>query len=161
MLSDPTILLFVIIVNLIAAGMTWLAWRRPDWGRFLFGGMFLLAGFFNLFYALNDPEEYVYYAEFAFWEMYRDFIIGTFAEHAQLYLTLIAIAQVFVGVALWGRGRLFEVAALMGVVFLIAIVPLGFGAAFPAPVIMAIGSYLLYTYHADQTLWMRWMGRAV
>jgi hypothetical protein len=159
MLSDTTILLFVIVVNLIALAMTYLAWKHIHIGRFLFGGMFLGAGIFNLFYAFSDPEEYVYYADFAIFEAYRRFILGIFSEHVEMLLTLIGVAQVIVGIGFWSHGRFLEISALAGAVFLLAIVPLGFGAAFPAPVIMTIGAYLIYRQGADFNLTAIWQKR--
>lgn len=157
MLFDPTILIFVAVVNLIAVGMTYLAWKRIHVGRFLFGGMFLGAGIFNLFYAFSDPEEYVYYADFAVFEAYRQFILGLFSEHVEMLLTLIGAAQIVVGIGFWSRERYLEYSALAGAVFLLAIVPLGWGAAFPAPVIMTIGAFLIYQKGADHNLTLDWL----
>lgn len=152
MLSDPTLLTFLLIVNLIALGMTWLAWKRPTWGRILFALNFLGAGLFNWVFLILDPEEYLYYSEFVLLESYRQFILGPFAEHLFLFLSLISGAQLLIGVALLSRGALFQVGTVAAMIFLIAIAPFGIGAAFPATLIQSLGLFLLLRRGATESV---------
>jgi hypothetical protein len=144
MFSNPVVIVFVLVVNLIALFMTWLAWKRPPLGRLAFALMFFFAAGVNFYYALADPEEYVYYADFAMVEGYRSLILNASAETIRAILIVTALAQLAVAGAFLSSGRLLEIGALAGVVFLLAIAPLGWAAAFPATVIQAIGAYLIY-----------------
>jgi hypothetical protein len=144
MLADPIILAVYIVVNLIALTMTLLAWKRPNRGRLLFSLNFLGAALFNSYFLFSDPEEFVYYADFAVLKPYRQFIIGTFAEHIGLILGMVVIGQLAVALALASRGQLVKLGALGGVIFLVAIAPLGLGAFFPSTLVLALGCFFLY-----------------
>ena len=153
MLADPTIRTFIIVVNLIAIGMVLLAWKRPEWGRGLFGLNFLGAAIFNGVFFFIDPEEFTYYADFAFLGFYRDFIITTFSNHLQAFLGSIIIMQFWTGLALWYKGKWVKLGALCAIIFLIAIAPLGFGAAFPATLIQALGLYFIFRVDFPKSLY--------
>ena len=144
MSENPLLLLFVLAVNLIALLMTWLAWQRPSLGRRAFSLMFFFAAGVNLYYALADPEEYVYYADFAMLEGYRTLILNASVRTIRIILIATSLAQLGVAIAFLRSGRTLEIGALAGVVFLLAIAPLGWAAAFPATVIQAVGAYLIY-----------------
>jgi hypothetical protein len=61
----------------------------------------------------------------------------------QLYVFLIAIGQLLIGVFICYSGRLMNIAMSGGILFLLAISPLGYGAAFPAPLIMSLALVIL------------------
>lgn len=144
MLHDPTILTFVIIVNIIALGMTIIAWKRPDWGRILFSINFIGAALFNGVFWYIEPEEYSYYSEFVWFDSYRAFIMGPFLDNIRLILGLIVVYQLYVGFGLLYKGKWQKAAALMGMIFLIIIAPFGLGAAFPATLIQSVGLFLVF-----------------
>ena len=142
MLPDKTILIFWILVNLIAIGMALLAWKRPNWGRFLFAFNFLGAAIFNTYFLITDASEFIYYADFTFLKFYRNFIIHLFTEHLTLFMGIIVVSQFLIGLALLGRGWVLKTGAIGGILFLVAIAPLGLGAAFPATLILAFGLFI-------------------
>ena len=144
MLADPIIRTFFIVVNLIAIGMVLVAWKRPNWGRGLFGLNFLGAAIFNGVFFFKDPEEFTYYADFAMLDVYRDFINHTFSDHLHFFLAAIIVVQFLTGLTLLAKGKWVKIGALSAALFLIAITPLGFGAAFPATLIMAFGLYFVF-----------------
>lgn len=143
LLNDPTILTFFIVTNLIALGMTVLAWKAPRWGRLLFSINFLGAAVFNGIFLYIDPEEYAYYSEFVWLESYRAFILGPFLDNILLILGLIVAYQLYVGIGLLSGGWRLKSAAVLGAGFLIVIAPFGLGAAFPATLIQAAGFILI------------------
>jgi hypothetical protein len=151
MWSDPVIIIFLLVVNLAAVAMAFIAWKRPAWGRLIFALNFLAASIFNLVFLMEDPSEYLYYAEFTMLESYRSFILGPFSNHLVGYLGFISVAQFFIGLALLRRGPLLRWAALAGIFFLVAIAPIGF-AAFPATLILAVGMYFIYRRGNEQPL---------
>lgn len=144
MLNDPTILIFVLVANAGALFMSWLVWRRPKWGRRLFALNFLAAALFNGVFWRIEPEEYAYYSEFVWLDSYRAFILGPFLENLRLFLGFIIVLQIYIGLGLLSRRKLRKSAALLGILFLIAIAPFGAGAAFPATLIQAAGLFLIY-----------------
>lgn len=134
-----------LISNLIAAGLVFICARRPMRGATYFGVIFAGAGLFNGFTALTRPEAYVDgYGPLAMLPIYRDFIYGWFSQNATLFMMLVALGQLLVGVGLLVKGGLFRPALIGGMVFLIAIVPLGIGSAFPATLLMAAALFLVY-----------------
>lgn len=158
-IKDPTLLTFLAVVNLIAIAMTIITWRRNDWGRLLFALNFLGAAAFNWIFLVMDPEEYIYYVEFVLLDSYRDFILGPFSENTRFFLGIITAAQILIGLGLLSRGRRLKVAALGAMIFLIAIAPLGLGAAFPATLIQSIGLFFIFRRGSSYTLLEWWRSR--
>jgi len=138
-------LLPYIISNAIGLLLIYICYRWFRAGRILFGLIFLAAGVFNFYITCKSPEIYVeVYGASAVFSFYKDFIYGFFNEHVTLLVRIIAIGQVIVGIFLFLRGVFFKLGILGGILFLLAISPLGIGSAFPCTVFMAIGLYLLY-----------------
>ena len=95
------------------------AWFWPRPARALFAVLFLAASLVNGWTALVQPGVY-------------------------LTFSAIAAGQLAVGICLGVGGRLLRWGVLGGVVFLVAIAPLGFtGSAFPSTVLMAYWLLLL------------------
>jgi hypothetical protein len=116
-------------------------WPRPT--RALFAALFFGASLVNGWTALAQPGVYLTFSAGAMgW--YRDFIDGQFSQNPALFVFAIAAGQLAVGICLAVGGRLLRWGVLGGVVFLVAIAPLGFtGSAFPSTVLMACGLLLL------------------
>jgi len=77
-------------------------------------------------------------------DLYRKFINGMFISYTSLIVSLIALGQMLVGIFLLMKRTLFLLGFLGGIIFLIAISPLGIGSAFPSTLLMLISLVLLY-----------------
>jgi hypothetical protein len=152
LLHDPTILTFVIIANVLALIMAITCWKRPKWGRILFAINFIGAALFNGVFWFIEPEEYSYYSEFVWLDSYQHFITGPFLEHLRLILGLIISLQLYIGLGLLYKGWWLKSAALLGILFLVAIAPFGLGAAFPMPLIQSVGLWGLFKYAKQTTI---------
>ena len=139
-----------ITVSLVMLGVT-IKW--PNVGRFLFVLLFLWAGYINSSTAISNPEEYLNYGNFAWLEFYKDFIYGFFGEHITVIVLLIAFCQLLIGILLLTKGAAVKWACWGGIVFLLAIAPLGVGSGFPTSLIMAAGLWLLSRKRFDHYLW--------
>lgn len=64
----------------------------------------------------------------------------------------IAAGQVFIAVSMFMKRRWFRAGCVGGMVFCLAITPLGLGAAFPATLLLAIAFYRLYRHEARETV---------
>jgi hypothetical protein len=115
--------------------------------------LFIWAGIANLSTALNNPRVYLEYADFAILPFYRNFILGFFSRHISLFVAGIGISQLLIGIGLTLKGFVFKIACIGGIIFLMAILPLGFGSGSPAPLWWAIGLYLLSGKKEDRFLW--------
>lgn len=131
------------ISNIVAVGIVISAMLWPTVARVLLSTIFIGAFALNLFTAIANPSAYLEFGEFTTSSFYRSIILGPFSYHVQLYVSLIAICQLLVGIFICYKGRLMNIAMISAVVFLIAISPLGFGSAFPAPMIMALALIIL------------------
>jgi len=136
----------ILISNIIALVLLLAAWKAPRWARWSFVIIFLAAGAFNAFTASTTPEAYLTYGEMAI-PVYQDFINGWFADNAQTLVTLIAIGQVVVALLLAWHGVWFRLGVVGGIIFLLAIAPLGVGSAFPCSVILATALIVLYWHY--------------
>ena len=127
---------FSILLSVVAA-----LW--PQVSRWVFVVMFAGAGIFNAFVAIRQPSVYVEaYGPLAVLELYRSFIYGLFNRYTTAIVLAIAAGQLLVGVLLTRRGAFFQLGVLGGIVFLVAIAPLGVGSAFPATLIMAAALFV-------------------
>lgn len=132
-----------ILTNLIAIAVAVTAMLWPTVARVLLSTIFIGAFAFNLFTAITYPSMYLEFGELTPNEFYRSIILGPFSSHVQLYVSIIAILQLFIGVFISYKGKLMIVAMSGGIVFLTAISPLGFGAAFPSTLILASALVIL------------------
>lgn len=128
------------------------AWKRPKLGRVLFVVLFAFASLINTYVALNAPDQYLGYAELTESPVYRVIIIGPFARHVVEYVLTIACLQAMIALGLTMKGRIARAAAVAGIVFLIAIAPLGIGSAFPSSLLMAGGLAVLARDGLDETM---------
>jgi hypothetical protein len=136
--STPYILTNIIAIAVAITAMVW-----PTVSRILVSVIFIGAFALNLFTAITNPSIYLEFGELTPNEFYRSIILGPFAKHPQLYVVLIAVCQLFIGVFISYKERLMNVAIIGGVIFLGAISPLGFGAAFPSTLILASALIIL------------------
>jgi hypothetical protein len=83
---------------------------------------------------------------------YQEFITGFFAQHTTAIVATIAVGQLAAAVLMSLRGQVVYLGLLGATFSLVAIAPLGSGAAFPATVIAAWGAILLLRYRYDSTL---------
>jgi hypothetical protein len=138
------------VSNLIGLLLLWLNWKRPRAGLIVFGMIFLLAGIFNFYTASTTPEDYQQYASWAIINFYVEFITGFFRDHAEVIVKVIAMGQILIGaLLLTKKGRMKLPAVIGGILFFIAIAPLGLGSALPATLIMALGLFMGYKRSVD------------
>ena len=131
------------------------SWRWFFVARFFWTIIFLGAGIFNFYTASTQPEVYLAYADGALLSFYKNFILCEFSRHPAFYVKSIAIGQMLVGVLLMGRGKVFKLGCLGGIIFLLAIAPLGVGSALPATLIGAAALVLLWRHGAERMIYQR------
>ena len=132
----------------ISLGVVWLSVKRHRLTRILFILMFLLAGLTNIFIAFSRPEVYQYYGGMAILDFYRDFIYGYFKEHTIEIVSVIGLGQIAIAALLSTSSVFLKLGSIGGVIFLIAMAPLGFGSAFPATLLLAL-ALVLMQYRLD------------
>lgn len=142
------------ISNIVALLMLWASWKRPRLGRLLFFLLFAWAAWANSSMAFHTPSDYLSYAQYA-WPIYRDFIEGWFSQHIPPMVFVIAVGQVCIALGMLAKGWIFRLACLGGIIFLLAIAPLGAGAAFPFSLTASAGFWLLYRCGSERWLWER------
>jgi hypothetical protein len=144
-MSLQEFLLLYLISNAVGLLLIYVCYRWFKAGRIVFSLIFLAAGIFNFYTAGKSPDVYVEaYGDSAWFSFYKDFIYGFFSQHVTLLVRIIAAGQIIIGIFLLLRGVLFMLGILGGIIFLLAIAPLGIGSAFPCTIFMAFGLYLLY-----------------
>lgn len=134
-----------LISNLFSLALLLTAFKWPRVVRILFVILLGGGGLFNTYTAITTPETYLWYSEYAIFGFYRDFIDGFFSENLQWIVLMIAAGQITCALLLTRRGRLLKLGVMGGITFLIAIIPLGIGSAFPSTLLMAAALYVAYT----------------
>ena len=137
-----------LLTNAIALALVYLAFKRHRLTRLIFILIFLLAGLFNIYTVLAQPEFFNHYADKAFLDIYRSFISGYFSQHIREVVESIGLGQIIVALLLSAGGRWLHLGVIGGAIFFIALIPLGVSAAFPA-MLFFILALLLMQYRID------------
>jgi hypothetical protein len=132
-----------LITNIISVLLVLVCSKWYGIGKSIFGIIFLTAGVINIFTAIKNPGSYLEYGKTATLFFYRDFIYGGFRDHIMLIVIFIAIGQLFISLFMFSKGFLLSWGITGAIIFFALISPLGFGSAFPAPLIMLIALLIL------------------
>lgn len=150
-LENQTFLIAYIISNVLAVIFLIASIRFPRASRLLYAVLFGWASWANWNMAINNPHDYLSYADVTFLPVYKTFILGWFSEHIRISVGVIATAQASVAIAVLMKGWMYRLGLLGGILFLIAIIPLGVGSAFPCTLLLALGLVMLRK--EDSWLW--------
>jgi hypothetical protein len=131
------------VTHVITLSLIFICYIWPKIGKVAWGIIFILAGIFNIYTGISNPQAYVNYGSQAV-DLYKKFIYGVFSSYTSLIVSLIALGQILVGIFLFMKRTLFLLGILGGIIFLVAISPLGIGSAFPSTLLMSISLVLLY-----------------
>jgi len=142
------------IISNIVFGLSLAAvFKKPMWTRIFFAGFFLWAAYFNSTTAINSPEIYLTYAKLDALPLYSNFINGFFAQHITVFVAAIATGQLLIAVGLVLNKTWVKLACTGGIIFGLAIAPLGVGSAFPATVSMAVAFFILLKNYQHDFIW--------
>lgn len=153
-LDNNTYLVLCIISNIIALLMLLAAWKHYRISRLMFFLVFVWASWTNWNEAIIAPQFYLDYAGLTFSDLYRDFIKGWFSWHITLAVGFIATCQALIAISMLLKGWIFKTGAIGAIIFMLAIAPLGVGAAFPCTLILAVAMWLLLRQKQADYLWI-------
>jgi hypothetical protein len=142
-MDSQNILIPYIVNHSVSLFLIFICWKWPKIGKVTWGIIFILAGIFNIYTVTSNPQAYLNYSRWAV-SPYKSFINGVFSTNTSLFIYLIASGQIVVGIFLLMKRKFFHLGLFGGILFLIAIAPLGRGSAFPSTLLMAISLILLY-----------------
>ena len=148
-MTDQQMNIAWIISNIVALLLLFLSWKRKNAARVLFAILFIWASWTNWQTAHHNPNDYLDYGKYAI-GFYQKIIDGIFAEHITGFVSLIAVAQLLIGLGLLARGMIVKISCIGGIIFFLGIAPLGFGSAFPFSITACIALFLLYRHHFQQ-----------
>lgn len=121
--------------------------KEPTYGRGLLATLFLLGMLANVYLAWVYPRDYLVFGQFTFLDSYRRFIYMILFRQASWMGGLLVILHAYLAYTFWRKGPLPNLALFLAILFLLLITPLGFGSAFPAPLILLFG--VIYLYKKD------------
>lgn len=142
-----------IISNIVFLLSIVAAIRKPIWTRIFFAGFFLWAALFNFTTAIRSPGIYLTYADLNALPVYSKFINGFFSEHITEIVCSIAAAQFLIALGLILNKAWVKLACIGGIIFGLAIAPLGVGSGFPSTVSMAIAFFILLKKYHHGFIW--------
>ena len=148
-LENKIYLIAFVISNLFALTLLFLSFKHLKLVRFLFCLLFGWASWANWTTALNSPDDYLNYADLTFLPGYKNFILGWFSGHILTFVGFIATSQAFIAFSLLLKGWTYRLGVVGGVFFLVTIIPLGVGSAFPCTIVLAIAMAKLYKDHNE------------
>ncbi len=141
-----------LFTNILALLFLPIAIWWPRTARLVFFLLFAGASWFNIHTAVTNPELYQQFADMAV-PLYAGFIRGWFNDHTPEVIISIAILQALIAVGMLLKGTWLKLALLGIIIFLIAIAPLGKGAAFPFSLIVSAAAFLVYKKDKHNYLW--------
>jgi hypothetical protein len=142
-----------IISNIVFLLSIVAALRKPMWTRIFFAGFFLWAAYFNSTTAIQSPEIYLTYANLNALPAYSKFINEYFSEHITMIVSTIAVGQFLIALGLILNKTWVKLACIGGIIFGLAIAPLGVGSGFPATVFMAVAFFILLKKNDHDFIW--------
>ncbi len=140
---------FYLACNGLAIFMIWISKARPSVARTILFLLFFFAAGVNAYIALDAPWSYQDFADGAI-PLYERFIVGAFIPIITPMVLTIAICQLLIALAMTAKGRLFTAGSWAGIIFCIAIAPLGLYAAFPMPLLLAWAMFRLMRIYNGQ-----------
>jgi len=143
----------LLVSNLVAIVQLVAAARWPRTARMSFFLLFAWASWINWRTSQQDAPVYLEYANYTWSKWYQRFIEGWFAEHIKIAVGFIACGQALIAISMLFKGWFFKIGCIGAIIFLLAILPLGFGAAFPCTLIMAIAVYILFKKSGNEFIW--------
>ena len=142
-----------IISNIVFALCIAGALRKPILTRIFLACFFLWASYFNSSSAIQSPEIYLDYGKLTSVSLYENFIHGFFSRHISQFVLPIAVGQFLIFLGLLLNKTWTKLACIGGILFGLAIAPLGVGSAFPATVSMAIAFFILLRKYEHDFIW--------
>ena len=140
--------------NLVGVLFLVVAYKWTRVARLMFAVLFGYASWINYTLANTSPEVYLDYADHAL-SFYAEFIQGWFSEHIRIFVSAIAAGQFLIAVGMLLNKTFVTVACIGVIIFLAAISPLGYYAAFPFSLTVSVASVLIITKDGKEFLWNR------
>ena len=152
-MTEIDILLVPYMLSQLVAMVFLLAsWYKTRLARLFFSLLFTGAAVVNLYTGINSPKEYQNFADLAL-PLYRNFIKGIFWQFTTPIIIMIGLGQLMIGAGMLLRKTWVSLACWGAILFLLAITPLGFGAAFPSTVVLAAAAVRILTKDNKEYLW--------
>ena len=79
-----------VITHVIAFLLIFICYKWPKFGKVAWGIIFVLAGVFNIYLVISNPQIYVEFGQGAV-SLYQKFIYGIFSSYTSLIVSLIAL----------------------------------------------------------------------
>ena len=133
----------MVMANLIAIFQLVASVKWTRLARLSFFLLFAGASLKNFITSQVIPQVYMSYAEITWSETYREFIHGWFSWHVKMFVGLIAFFQLLIAISFLLNNKAYKTGCIGGIIFLVAIIPLGIGSGFPATIVMTIALFIL------------------
>jgi hypothetical protein len=153
--------LWALIISNIAAIMVLvfaIKWSRL--ARLLFCLLFVWASWVNWKTSQQNPVAYLEYADLTFSSFYKNIINGWFSKHIREVVGFIATCQAVIAISMILKGWIFKLGCIGGLLFLLAITPLGVGSGFPCTITFGVALIILYD-KGTHFLWQNHVQKAI
>ena len=138
--------------NLVGIVFLLVAWKWTRVARIMFAVLFGYAFWINYQLSHSHPEAYLDYKESAL-GFYALFIEGWFSENITLFVSLIAVGQLLIAIGMLMNKALVTLASAGAIIFLAAIAPLGYYAAFPFSITVGLAAYRIIRSDKKLFIW--------
>jgi hypothetical protein len=128
--------------QLVSVLILWTAVKAPRTARVLLAFLFGIACYVNFGTAIKSPAVYLDYASMAV-PLYARFINGWFKYHTGPVVMAIAAGQGLIAAGMLLSGGWVRMSCIGAILFLMAIAPLGVGAAFPFSVTVSVAAFII------------------
>jgi hypothetical protein len=139
------------ISNIVALVFLIVSLKWKQIGRALYAVLFIWASYTNWTVVHQDPTSYLGNAKYAI-DFYRHIINGIFSQYITPFVSFVAVCQFLIGLGMLSKGIVLKAACIGGIIFLVAIAPLGVASAFPATLTFAVGLIILYRQSFEKNI---------
>ena len=139
--------------NVVGVLFLIVAYRWPRVARGMFAILFGYAAWVNFTLSNSTPTVYLDYAEHAI-SVSSDFLKGWFSNHITVFVSFIAAGQLLIAVGMLLRRSFVTLSSIGVILFLVAIAPLGYYAAFPFSFTVSWAAFMIIKRDTKEYLWV-------
>ena len=154
-LFDALLLFWTVYIssNILAMTLAIGSFKFPSLTRL---ALFLLFGWScwtNALNAFDSPWVYIDYADSAVLP-FKNFVLQLSEHSLKALALLVALFQLLIAVSMLLKGWSFKGGCLAGMLYCLALLPLGLYSGFPAPILMSLTFYTLFSTKHVEKLWI-------
>ncbi|HVI43401.1 MAG TPA: hypothetical protein VM802_00960 [Chitinophaga sp.] len=132
-----------VISNVVSLFILAMAIFRPRISRLLLCMLFTATAVFSAVMVITHPRVFLVFGDVTPVQMYEQFINGAFRHNIALIVLSLAVCQLLIGLLIARSGKWLKAGLAGATLFMMAMIPLGAGSAFPSTIFLTATCIIL------------------